>query len=58
MGSLEDFVYTVGISKRVDTDITFHEVQEDPIIIDRMFTTAPYRIRLSHAPYFISHFKG
>lgn len=55
MGSLSDFVYAIGITKRLDTDIIYNEIREDPLLIDRMFITAPYRLRMGQGhPNFIT----
>ena len=53
MGSINDFVFNIGIAKRLDSDVIFHEIKEDPVLIDRMLITSPYKFRMSTIPKFM-----
>jgi hypothetical protein len=53
MGSINDFVFSIGIAKRLDTDIIFHELKRESLLVDRIFSTSPYRLRMSALPKFL-----
>jgi hypothetical protein len=54
MGSRNDFVFSIGIVKRLDTDIIFHEIKIESSLVDRIFSTSPYKLRMTGMPKFLS----